>query len=116
MWCGKRATLAVVLGLLGACVSGCKDGCDQETVHSASELLDAHQSCETNDDCVGVSDYCGQLSGGFCGQLSMNRTGATSAEWQELDAELRDCGPDSCAVCGALAVRGCNAGSCRQQQ
>jgi hypothetical protein len=116
MWCGKRAALAAVLGLAGACVSGCKDGCDPESVHRATEFVDAHQSCETDDDCVIVDDHCGQLSGGFCGQLRMNRAGAVSSEWRALDAEIGDCAPDSCSVCGAAAVPTCTAGSCRPPQ
>jgi hypothetical protein len=113
MWPGKRAAVVALLGFTGACASGCKGGCDADTIQRATDYLDSHQSCETDDDCVIVSDYCGELPGGFCGQLPMSRAGAVSAEWKELDAELRDCGPDKCSVCGAGAVPTCTAGSCR---
>jgi hypothetical protein len=113
MWCGKwrGVVFAVSLGSLGLCA--CKNGCDAETVQRAVAFLDSHQSCETDDDCVIVSDFCEELPGGFCGQLPMNREGALSKEWQALDAELRDCGPDSCSVCGAASIPTCTAGSCR---
>jgi hypothetical protein len=116
MWCGTRATVTVVLALVGACLSGCKTGCDGDTIQRATDYLDAHQSCETDDDCVIVSDYCGELPGGFCGQLPMSRAGAVSARWKQLDAELRDCAPDECAVCLAAAIPACTEGSCRPRR
>jgi hypothetical protein len=112
MWCGKRATVAVLLAVVGAGLTSCKSGCDADTIERATAFLDSHQSCETDDDCVIVSDYCGELPRGFCGQLSMSRSGAASAEWKELDAELRDCAADDCAVCLAAAIPTCTAGSC----
>jgi hypothetical protein len=112
MWCGKRALMVAVLTFVGASVSGCKSGCDAETIQRASDFMASHQSCETDEDCVIVSDYCGELPRGFCGQLSMSRAGAVSAEWKNLDAELRDCAPDDCAVCLAAAIPTCTDGSC----
>lgn len=113
MWCGKRLRFVGVplLGALG--LWGCTSGCDAETIQRATAFLDAHQACESDDDCVNVSDHCGELPGGFCGQLPMNREGASSKEWQALDAELRDCGPDECSECLAFRVPTCTAGSCR---
>jgi hypothetical protein len=113
MWCGKRLRVGWVplVGALG--LSGCKEGCDAETVQRASAFVDAHQACDSNDDCVNVTDHCGELPGGFCGLLPMNREGASSAEWQQLDAELGDCSPEECAVCGAYREPTCTAGSCR---
>ena len=74
--------------------------------------MEAHQSCETDEDCVVVSDYCEELPGGWCGQLTMSREGADSAEWGEIDAELSDCGPSECTVCLGALVPTCNKGSC----
>jgi hypothetical protein len=113
MWRGNATRLLgwTVLGALG--LSGCKDGCDTATVQRASAFVDAHQACDSNDDCVTISDHCEELPGGFCGQVPMNREGASSKEWQELDAELGDCAADECSVCLALLVPTCTAGSCR---
>lgn len=95
-------------------VVGCEShGCDQETVDRAVAFLDAHQSCETDDDCAVVSDFCGEVPGGFCGQLSMSREGAESAEWDALARAVSDCAPSSCEVCAAALVPTCTAGSCR---
>jgi hypothetical protein len=94
-------------------VVGCQSGCEKETVDRAVRFLDAHQSCETNEDCVVVGDSCGELPGGFCGQLAMNRQGAESAEWRAIQAELEDCAPSECAQCLAALVPGCGDGSCR---
>jgi hypothetical protein len=101
-------TLAAVAVALPACESGCDPG----TVNQASAFLDAHQSCEADEDCVTVRDFCGELPGGFCGQLGMNRQGAESAQWMALERELRDCAPDKCTVCDALLVPTCSNGSC----
>jgi hypothetical protein len=101
------------LGALG--VSACGDeGCDPQLIQRASAFVDAHQSCETDDDCVVVGDHCGSLPGAFCGQLPMSREGASSAEWLSLDAELADCSPSSCAVCAAALIPTCTSGSCRR--
>jgi hypothetical protein len=105
-----------MVSLVGAgavAVSGCGDeGCDPGLIQQASAFIDAHQSCDTDDDCVVVHDACGQIPGGFCGQLAMNRTGATSSAWRSFEAELHDCAPSSCTVCGAGLVPACRSGSC----
>lgn len=113
MWCGKRIGLVWVVVYSALGLSGCKTGCDADAIQRATAFLDAHQACESDDDCVNVGDYCGELPGGFCGQVPMNREGASSAEWARIDAELRDCAPDACSVCDALRVPKCTAGSCR---
>ena len=105
--------LVVGCALVGAGASSCSDDvCAQETVDRAVAFLDAHQSCASDADCVVVSDYCEALPGGWCGQLVMSREGKESATWKELDAELRDCGPSECSVCGGALVPACNQGSC----
>lgn len=104
---------ALVLGGIALAVVGCDSGCDREMVDRAVAFLDAHQSCDSDDDCVVVSDFCAEVPGGYCGQLSMNREGAESAEWQAFERDLSDCAPNSCAVCGAALVPSCTAGSCR---
>jgi hypothetical protein len=114
MWCGKTLGVVFLVGLSGVLVSACGDeGCNPDTVERASAFLDSHQRCNTDEDCVIVSDYCGEIQGGFCGQLTMNHEGASSREWRALDAELRDCGPGSCVECGAALTPGCRSGSCR---
>jgi hypothetical protein len=110
-WSTVVAVAAVSMAWAAA---GCEsDSCNQETVDRAVAFLDAHQSCETDDDCVVVSDACGEIPGGFCGQLSMNSEGAESGEWQALERAIADCAPSSCTVCDAALVPTCTAGSCR---
>jgi hypothetical protein len=87
-------------------------GCPQKTIDEANAFIKAHQSCETNDDCRVIHDHCEMLSGGFCGQLAMNKEGAESAEWKALDRELGDCAPDSCERCLAALLPTCTNGSC----
>jgi hypothetical protein len=116
MWRGKAIGVVLVVGLGGLGVSACggDEGCNPQTVERASAFVDAHQSCETDADCVVVRDHCGVLPGGFCGQLSLSREGAASAEWRSLDAELQGCSPSSCAVCAAAMIPTCTSGSCRR--
>ena len=92
--------------------SACESGCDQEVIDRARKVLQANQSCESDEDCVTVSDFCEELPGGFCGQLVMSREGSESAEWKILERELDDCAPDSCTVCLAARVPTCTNGSC----
>jgi hypothetical protein len=92
---------------------GCTDKCDPETIDKAVAFLDSHQSCETDEDCTTVSDFCEELPGGFCGQLAMSKEGAESSEWKALEQELGDCGPDECTVCNAELIPSCGNGSCR---
>jgi hypothetical protein len=104
---------ALAVGAIALAVSGCDSGCDRELVERAEAFIDAHQSCETNEDCVVVSDFCAEVAGGYCGQLTMNSEGAASAEWRAIEGDLSDCAPSSCEVCGAALVPTCTAGSCR---
>ena len=105
----------VVFGAVALAVVGCDgDTCDEEVVDRARAFVDAHQSCETNDDCSVVSDACGEVPGGFCGQLAMNREGAESAEWKALERTLKACAPpSSCVSCAAGLGTGCKDHSCR---
>lgn len=98
---------------VAATAAGCKAGaCEQELVTRAEGFLEAHQSCETDADCVIVGDFCGTLPNGYCGQLVMNREGKASAEWADLTDALNDCAPSDCAVCLAARGVGCKDGTC----
>ena len=100
--------------LAAAACTGCKAGqCDPDLVDHAVGFLKAHQSCEVDADCVVVSDFCGTLPKGFCGQLVMNREGKASAEWGDISKELKDCSPEECTVCLAATVPACTDGSCQ---
>lgn len=113
---GACAACLVVVGLILVGLQGCSSGCDEETIDRAVALLDSHQSCATDDDCVVVSDHCSELPGGFCGQLAINRQGAESAEWKSLERELHECAPEKCAVCAAALIPTCTNGSCQGPQ
>ena len=91
---------------------GCST-CDDESIDRAVAFIDAHQGCETDADCVVVSDMCEEIPGGWCGQIPMNREGAESSEWRTLAEEVRSCAPDSCTVCDGALVPSCGNGSCR---
>jgi hypothetical protein len=106
-----------VLALGGAGVAAlglyaCNSGCDQEVIDRAVKFIDEHQSCSTDEDCVVINDFCAEIPGGFCGQLSMSRAGAESTEWQALESELGDCAPDDCEVCLAALIPSCQNGFC----
>lgn len=105
----------VALGLSSFAMLSCDadSGCEAGTVDRALAFLDAHQSCETNADCAVVSDFCGELPGGFCGQLAISREGAESAEWKAIEQRLRECSSSSCVVCDAALVPTCKSGFCR---
>ncbi|HEY3493289.1 MAG TPA: hypothetical protein VGK73_01330 [Polyangiaceae bacterium] len=109
-WGKLVAVLLVGTAALG--LHACSSGCDQETVDRAVAFLESHQACESDDDCVVVGDYCEELPGGYCGQLTMNRAGLESAEWQAIAADLEGCAPSECTVCLAALVPGCANGSC----
>lgn len=102
-------TLGAACGLVASCKS---DVCDAELVTRAQSFLEAHQACETDADCAVVSDYCGTLPNGYCGQLIMNKAGESSAEWRDISTALEDCSPADCAVCLAVRAVGCSNGSC----
>jgi len=108
-----RLTTAFFLAASVAALQACSWGCDDATVGRAAAFIDAHQACATDDDCVVISDACGEIPGGNCGQLTMNRNGAESAEWVSLARELDDCASDSCTVCTAALVPTCTNGTCR---
>lgn len=103
------------LGIAALLAQACSTGCDDETIDRAVAFIDAHQACETNDDCVVIDDYCEEIPGGYCGQLSMNRAGAESSEWRAITEELRDCGPSECVVCAAALVPRCDNGVCSKR-
>lgn len=106
----------VALAAVALAIAGCdSDSCDEEVVDRAGAFVDAHQSCQTNDDCTVVSDFCGEVPGGFCGQLSMNREGAESAEWKARERALKACAPSSCTVCDAALLPTCKDNSCRRR-
>jgi hypothetical protein len=94
---------------------GCESGCDEEAIDRAVAFLDANQACETHDDCATVGDLCGQIPGGFCGQLAMSKKGAESSAWKAIERELSDCAPSSCDVCAAALSPTCTAGACSRR-
>ncbi|HEX6767297.1 MAG TPA: hypothetical protein VF103_17485 [Polyangiaceae bacterium] len=91
---------------------GCESSCDQKTVDRAVAFMEGHQSCEVDADCVVVGDFCEEIPGGWCGQLTMNRSGKESAEWRAIEDELRDCAPSKCTVCLGALEPSCSNGSC----
>lgn len=101
---GAGAVVAVIV------LFGCDSGCDDETVDRAIRFLKSHQSCEHDPDCVIVRDFC-ELPNGFCGQLTMNRLGQQTAEWQEIEEELSECASD-CVTCDAARIPTCINGAC----
>lgn len=107
--------LWVAIGTGAVFLQGCDSGCDPETIDAAGAFLDAHQSCETDADCVVVRDSCGEVPGGYCGQLTMNRLGAESAQWRAITEELSDCAPESCAECLALLIPRCTNNVCSKR-
>lgn len=111
-WIRRGSAGAALIAAVG--LWGCESGCNEETVERARLFLESHQSCEVDADCVIVSDFCGEIPSetALCGQLTMNRQGQQSAEWQELEEELGDCGPRECTQCLAARVPGCSNGSC----
>ena len=101
--------LAFMVAVSGA-ISGC-GGCEDETVERARSFLENHKSCERDPDCVVVSGFCGELPGGTCGRVTMNRQGRDSVEWKELETELGECSGD-CAQCDIGIIPTCMSGSC----
>jgi hypothetical protein len=95
-----------------AALSACYPECDSDTIDRALGVLKAQQSCEVDEDCIVVSDFCGEIPGGMCGQNTMNRQGERSPEWRGLEQELRDCAPSECTVCDAALEPRCLEGSC----
>ena len=109
-WGRMVAVFSIGVSVLG--LHACKSGCDQETIDRAVAFIESHQSCQTDDDCVVISDFCEEIPNGFCGQLTMNREGSESGEWRTITEDLRSCAPTECSVCGAALVPGCGNGSC----
>jgi hypothetical protein len=105
----------IALGVAALLSQACSTGCDAEVVNRAVAFIDEHQACETDNDCVNISDFCEELPGGWCGQQLMNRTGAESLDWHALSLELRACAPDSCTTCDGLLVPTCSGGVCSQR-
>jgi hypothetical protein len=108
---GKLGAISMV-GTAALGLYACSSGCDQETVDRAVAYLSSHQACEIDGDCVVVGDYCEEIPGGYCGQLTMNRVGFDSAEWQAIAGDLEDCASSKCSVCDALLLPTCVNGSC----
>lgn len=108
----RTVTGGALLALAALLSQACSTGCDAETVDRAAAFVALHQACETDDDCVVIRDFCGELPGGYCGQLSMNRAGAESSEWGSLEEDLGDCAPSDCAVCDALLLPRCTNNVC----
>jgi hypothetical protein len=98
----------------GLLAQACSTGCDSDTIDEAVAFIKAHQTCQTNDDCVVIHDFCDQIPGGWCGQLAMNRTGAESSRWRSLSEDMLECTPSSCSTCDGLFTTGCSDGVCRQ--
>ena len=107
-----RGISLVLIGFGAVGLHACQTGCEKEKIDRAVAFLEAHQSCQADADCVVISDFCEELPGGSCGQLTMNKQGADSAEWQSLEQELKDCAPDKCTVCLAALIPRCSNGSC----
>lgn len=103
-----------VTAMVGAlATAGCQGGsCDQALVDRAESFIKAHQGCETDADCVIISDYCETLPHGFCGQLVMSKAAKTSPDWVEINQELLDCSPSKCTVCAGAREPRCTNGSC----
>jgi hypothetical protein len=92
---------------------GCRDApCDDELVERAVAFVEAHQSCETNDDCRIVGDFCREVPGGQCGQIQLSREGEESAEWRAIEVDFEDCGPSECTQCLLALEASCFEGSC----
>lgn len=107
---------AASLGMAALLGQACSTGCDDETIDRAVAFIDTHQECETDDDCVVIHDFCGEVPGAaLCGQLSMNRAGAESGEWRAITEDLRDCAPSECTQCLAALVPGCGNGVCSER-
>lgn len=108
----RTFTAGALLGAAALLSQSCSSGCDGELIDDAVAFIDAHQSCETDEDCVDIGDFCEELPGGWCGQKFMNRAGAVSVEWRELSRQLRSCAPSPCTVCGGLFLPQCSGGVC----
>jgi hypothetical protein len=101
-------------GAVGLAIAllGCESGCDEEAIDRAVTFIEDNQACETDDDCVTISDFCAELPGGFCGQIALSKQGAESTTWKSIESELSDCAPSSCDVCVAALAPTCTDGSC----
>lgn len=111
----RTVTGCAALVIAALLSQACSTGCDGETVDRAVAFIDAHQACETDDDCVVIRDYCEEVPGGWCGQIAMNRVGAESEQWHALSEKLSACAPSSCMVCDGLLVAGCADGVCSER-
>ena len=110
-WIRRGSAGAALVAAVG--LWGCESGCNEQAVERAQRFIETHQSCEGDQDCVIVDDFCGQIHGEhtLCGQLTMNRQGKESAEWREIEEELGEC-TGECARCLAARGVGCSNGSC----
>ena len=91
-------------------IGGCSD-CEPAVAELRAFVLDeTHQTCATDDDCVVVQAGCSDLDIAFCGQVSVNRTAASSRElWNLIDEATCE---EPCSTCAAALVPGCTLGRC----
>jgi hypothetical protein len=112
MWQRVRTNLAIAaLCIVGA--PSCSSECDEVLIDGAREFINAHQQCQTDNDCAVGHVGCSELPGSFCGQVTLNRDAAQSEKWQIFEQKLSECGSGhECAVCAGALVPSCTEGSC----
>lgn len=112
-WIGHGVLRTFSFPLLTSVAFGCAD-CEFEA-NQIERFLGApiNQVCSSDSDCVvEVVANCLEIDSAFCGQITLNRTAAQSAHWQDLKADAQDCNIGSCAQCGALRIAKCTDGTC----
>jgi len=97
----------LAIGTLG----GCGDCADE--VAAANDFLETpeHLACQSDDDCTVVSTGCGEPRRSFCGQATLNRSSAESAEWKRISEGLADC-ESQCSQCDGALLAECSQGFC----
>ena len=102
----------IVRGVLMAAwfTAACGD-CSSEK-EAAEAFIESHRECSVDADCVVELVGCAELEGAFCGQITLNRAAAESAEWKDLQRDLADCEDGSCAMCTAGLVPTCVNSKC----
>jgi hypothetical protein len=93
---------------LVACGGDCAD-----EIAAAGEFLQANQTCASDADCVVVQTGCHTYDelGGGCGQASLSRDAANTAEWRRLNEALLECKTEG-SQCMAQLVPRCGDGVC----
>jgi len=108
----KLLVLLLIWGGSGIVVSGCRH-CDDTHREANAFLSDpSNQECTVDDDCVIETHNCSDLDDAYCGQITLSRTAAASAEWQDIRTDLRSCAKDPCDVCLARRIPNCSNGHC----